>query len=256
MKNNIFIISIMPKPKFAKGSEEAKQFMKMLRDKKQKSLTGKGIFKDISKIIKKTMNKSKKIVDSVKNYSNVIISGRNDYQPKVRKLLLELGSKIIKSAVVMRSPVPTLLTQALNVVSLGSFAKNLKDSPYDTLFHLSLVVELEDSNKLLIEKNEVINMIKNPKTQTKTDIQQVPNIPENLTVDDMLYKAQQIMGKDYFTYSARDNNCQNYIMAILQANNMGNEETFKFVKQETKQLFEGLTNLRKISNTVTNPFTN
>ena len=164
-------------PKFAKGSEEAKQFMKMLRDKKQKSLTGKGIFKDISKVIKKTVNKSKKIVNptinSLKNYANVVISGRNDYQPKVRKLLRELGSKIIKSAVVMRSPVPSLLTQALNVVSLGSFAKNLKDSPYDTLFHLSLVVDLEDGNKLLIEKNEVINMEKNPRTRSKTDIQQV-----------------------------------------------------------------------------------
>jgi hypothetical protein len=40
-------------------------------------------------------------------------------------------------------------------------------------------------------------------------------------------------------------------MAILQANNMGNDENYTFIKQDTKQLFEGLTTLRKVSNTIT-----
>lgn len=216
---------------------------------------GTGILQDITSALKNTftsaVNKSNKLVSSAKKYANVVISGRNDYQPKVRKILSELGTKRIISAIVRRTPVPSILTSALNAVSLGVFAKRFKNAPYDTLFHLSLVLDLEGGTKLLIEKNEVINMDKNPSIPPKTDIQLVSNIPANLSVNDMLQKAQQKMGGYYFSYSARDNNCQDFIMAILQANNMGNDETYKFVKQDTKQLFEGLTTLRKVSNTIT-----
>jgi hypothetical protein len=216
---------------------------------------GVGILQDISSALKNTftsaVKKTKKAVSNVKDYANVVISGRNDYPPKVRKILSELGTKIVKSAMVRRTPVPSVLTSALNAVSLGEFAKRFKNAPYDTLFHLSLVLDLEGGTKLLIEKNEVINMEKNPSIPPKTDIQLVSNIPANLSVNDMLQKAQQKMGGYYFSYSARDNNCQDYIMAILQANNMGNDENYTFIKQDTKQLFEGLTTLRKVSNTIT-----
>ena len=209
---------------------------------------GAGIFGDISSALKNTFTSA---VKKTKDYANVVISGRNDYPPKVRKILSELGTKKIKSAMVRRTPVPSVLTTALNAVSLGEFAKRFKNAPYDTLFHLSLVLDLEGGTKLLIEKNEVINMDKNPSIPPKTDIQLVSNIPANLSVNDMLQKAQQRMGGYYFTYSARDNNCQDFIMAILQANNMGNDENYTFIKQDTKQLFEGLTTLRKVSNTIT-----
>jgi hypothetical protein len=216
---------------------------------------GTGVFEDISNAVKKTyvsvVSKAKKAVSSATKYANVLVQGRNDYPPKVRKIIGDFGTKVIKSAIVRRTPVPSVLTQALNAVSLGSFSKNLKDSPYDTLFHLSLVVELDDGSKILIEKNEVINMDKNPSLPAHTDIQEVPNIPSRLTLNAMLQNAQNRMGDKYFTYSARDNNCQDYIMAILQANNMGNDATSQFVKQDTKQLFEGLTTLRKVSNTIT-----
>ena len=48
------------------------------------------------------------------------------------------------------------------------------------------------------------------------------------------------MGSKYFTYSAKDNNCQDFILAVLKANNIGNEEDYSFVKQDTKSLFENL----------------
>jgi len=40
-------------------------------------------------------------------------------------------------------------------------------------------------------------------------------------------------------------------MALLQANGAGDAETFAFVKQDTKKLYDGLSGLRKISNTLT-----
>jgi hypothetical protein len=55
-----------------------------------------------------------------------------------------------------------------------------------------------------------------------------------------------------FGYSAKDNNCQDFVMGILNGNKIGSDEDRKFVKQDTDQLFQGDNNmLRRISNTVT-----
>jgi hypothetical protein len=59
------------------------------------------------------------------------------------------------------------------------------------------------------------------------------------------------MGNKFFTYSAKDNNCQDFLVNILKANNIGNTDDFNFIKQDTKQLFKDLPFLRKFSNSIT-----
>ena len=54
----------------------------------------------------------------------------------------------------------------------------------------------------------------------------------------------------FLGYSAKSNNCQNFILAILQSNNMANFQNLHFAKQSTQELFS--TSLRKITNTITN----
>jgi hypothetical protein len=248
------------KPKYATEEErilaKRKQTLESNKKKRQQmKMKGDGIFSDISNAIKKTFHtavrKTKNTISDIEKYKDVVLHGRDDYQPKVRKILSEYGDKMVKSAIVMRKPLSSLLMGALNTVSLGQFSKNLKNSPYDKLYHLALIVQLEDGTKLLIEKNEVINMEINPSMPSNAETLEVPNIPSNLIVNDMLIKTQERMGPDYFKYNSKHNNCQNYIINILHANNMGDEATYTFVKQNTKELFEGLTTLRKIANTVT-----
>ena len=58
------------------------------------------------------------------------------------------------------------------------------------------------------------------------------------------------MGNSKFLgYSASQGNCQNFISAILQSNNMTNSQTVLFTKQSTKELYS--TSLRRINNTIT-----
>ena len=246
------------KSKYA--TEEERKLAKRIQTlesnkKKRQQMKGDGIFSDISNAIKKTFHtavrKTKNTISDIEKYKDVVLHGRDDYQPKVRKILSEYGDKMVKSAIVMRKPLSSLLMGSLNTVSLGQFSKNLKNSPYDKLYHLALIVQLEDGTKLLIEKNEVINMEINPSIPSNAETLEVPNIPSNLIVNDMLMKTQERMGPDYFKYNSKHNNCQNYIINILHANNIGDEATYTFVKQNTKELFEGLTTLRKIANTVT-----
>lgn len=190
---------------------------------------------------------------ALKDYATAIIKGRNDYPPKMRDIIAKYGDIPILRMTACRTPVPSLLTSALNVVSLGAFYEKFKNTPYDKLFHLDLRLELalKPRTTILIEKNEVLNAVVNPKTPGKNT--ECSLIPKNkqLTLSKLLEGAKQIQGDKFFKYSAYDNNCQDFIMAVLKGSGVGNEDNFTFIKQDTKELFKDLPGTRKFANTVT-----
>jgi len=187
----------------------------------------------------KRANQGEGIMNKLK-YIKVVLNGRNDYPPKVRGIIEKYGNQEIKSIVIRRNPLQSLMNFALNAVSLGGWNKNMEDKPYDTLFHLSIVLTLNNSTRVVLEKNEVINMDTIIKVAPKTETEDIPDIQPGLTLNTLLNNAKNRMGAKYFTYSAKDNNCQDFILAVLQANNIGNEQDYSFIKHDTKSLFEGL----------------
>lgn len=179
-----------------------------------------------------------------------LLKGRTTYSSRIQTILKNYGNMKIVGATIKRSPVPKLLTTALGALS-NEFAKRLKESPYDKLFHLYLVIQLENGKSLVIEKNETLS-ISEKITKRKEEEQVQVSVPPNLTLSTLLENTKEKMGShDFFGYSAKNNNCQDFMIALLKANNMGNEEVFKFVKQDTAYLFNNLSYLRKISNTLT-----
>ena len=102
---------------------------------------------------------------------------------------------------------------------------------------------------VLLENNEVINMGINehPRFVETYDIK---NVPPNLTVNQLLERTEQRMGRQKFlSYSADDDNHQHFILNVLQAN--GINAGADFVKQNTEGIFENKYNLRKTINTIT-----
>jgi hypothetical protein len=75
------------------------------------------------------------------------------------------------------------------------------------------------------------------------------NIPNGLSLNILLDRTKQLMSGKFLTYSARDNNCQSLILAILQSNNLSTPQNVLFTKQSTQELFTP--QLRKITNTIT-----
>ena len=58
------------------------------------------------------------------------------------------------------------------------------------------------------------------------------------------------MGKTSFlSYSAKDNNCQNFELSLLESNGLSNERNILLTKQSTSALFS--TELRELTNSVT-----
>lgn len=184
--------------------------------------------------------------------AKALILGRNDYPPKVRNILKKYGSEVIVSYKLKRTPVSSLLTSALSAVSMGEFGDRLKNSEYDELFHLFLELTTASGKKISVEKNEVINLEVSPPTRPKEEVEDITsNIPDGLTINELMNNTNKRMGSSFFDYSAKSNNCQHFIINILNANNIGDESNREFVKQDTDFLFENLPYLRKISNTVT-----
>ena len=190
---------------------------------------------------------------SIGGYFHDILHGRNNYPPKVRDILDKYGNKKIRSIVICRVPVSKFLTNALNAASFGQFNKNVDNSPYDKLFHLFIKIIFNDAPSIILEKNEVINsdVIGNKPLPPNTETKIVSSLPLNLTPNIILDNAKNLLGDSFFKYSAKNANCQHFIMAILKGSNIGSQQDIDFVKQNTEELFENLTGLRKLSNSIT-----
>jgi len=221
------------------------------RKASQSQIEGEGILEEISKVGKKIKKGVMKAVETAKDYGKAVIYGRMDYPPKVRNILEDNGNEIVSGLTIMRTPVPKVLTGALSLFSGGEFGKRMERA-FDELFHLFLEIRTQSGKRLSVEKNEVINMDLNPVKRDKTETKVVGKIPSDMTIREMLDKTEEYMGKQkYYSYSAKDNNCQDFIVAIFKANEIGDESDISFIKQDTKQLFKDLPYLRKLSNTLT-----
>jgi hypothetical protein len=251
--------------KSAKREQTLKSNKKKYDEKKQAKVQGEGI-KDIftnlmdkgSNFVEKTVNKGANFVEKtgnkIKEFGKAVIYGRNDYQPKGRNILKKYGEEHIIEIEIGRDPVVPALKGVLNVISGGQFGKNVEKANYDELFHLFMVLTLESGKKIMIEKNEVIVISEAiPARSEKAQYRKVPPPPfhNHINLKTLMDNAQKRMGNKFFTYSAKDNNCQDFLVNVLQASNIGSPDDFSFIKQDTKQLFKDLPFLRKFSNSVT-----
>jgi spore coat polysaccharide biosynthesis protein SpsF (cytidylyltransferase family) len=212
---------------------------------------GKGIFQDVRQkfenITKGVQKQAVDLRDKVVDAGTQAIAKPTKVSAKVRGILKTMGDKPIVSAEVVRSPVQSVVQQAINFVSGGEFKKAIGDAPYDTIFHLMIVMTLEDGKKYSLEKNAIITL---RPTKGRSGESMSVSVA-GLTLKKALEKTEAAMGDLYATYSAKSNNCQDFILAFLKSNDMGDEKVYSFVKQDVGSLFGKSDFLRKFTNTVT-----
>jgi hypothetical protein len=188
----------------------------------------------------------------IKEFVNRVVYGKKDYSASIKKIIDKYGNEEVKEVELHRFVLPTIYTKILSVWTKGETDRRLQEEPKDKLFHISMWVKLGSGTTILVEKNTTINMKVNPTKKDKEEVQSVPMPPNGLTFRSMLEKTQKEMGDDkYFSYSAKDNNCGNYIEAVLKTNGMSSKATYDFINQDTKKILEGYPTLRKITNTLT-----
>ena len=183
------------------------------------------------------MDKFNKFVDDVKKFGKKVLNPDGAYPPNVSKIKNSRGDEIITALTLRRNPVASVITQLMNFVSLGSFNKKLGRLPYDNLYHLSLLVKT-DSGSFVLEKIERLNATTTISTPEGLELLPIKNIPSNLSVLELIQNTEKLMGSKFLPYNPSTNNCQDFIMAILKANNLLTPELQEWVKQNTTSLFK------------------
>jgi len=202
------------------------------------------------KIIKPIGRDLKEFGNSVARNVKSTLSISLEYPPNVKEIMNKFGGEIIREIVIKRTPVSGLLTGTLNIFSLGKFGERMEKS-FDELFHLFMIVTTQNGIRISMEKQERINMGLNPPSRPDEEIEQVSNIPSGLSINQLMENARKRMGNQFFRYDSAINNCQDWILNVLQASGIGDQNNYEFVKQDTAQLFVGLPTLKKVAHTAT-----
>ena len=173
-------------------------------------------------------------------FINVFFKGKRNMPPKAQSVLDNIGDNTILEIKIYRTPLNNNITFLGNLVTNNKLNERMKEIEYDDLYHLYMIIRMSNGKNLLVEKNEVINISLNiPKTSNKTEMMEITDIPNELTINTFINNTRNFMGeKKFYLYDAFNNNCQYFIIGLLKANKMGNETIFNFAKQDIKFLFK------------------
>jgi hypothetical protein len=159
--------------------------------------------------------------------------------PDVRYFLQDFGDFTITSISACRSPIPSVIETAANVISLGKWDKRKADLNYDKMFHLYLLMSIQKGYRtinFILEKNDVVKITHNP-SLVDTDCIYIP-IPVNrkITFNQFITNAEKVHPNTFWLYNAKYNNCQDFLLLLLQTSNLGTKEDYSFIKQNVDDL--------------------
>jgi len=172
---------------------------------------------------------------------NKILDFKDHIPQNVKTALNRIGEKTIISARCGRTPVQAIIQGALKTVA---------NVPYDDLFHLFIELTLDNGQKWVLEKIERINLVKEDRSKKK-GAEFTSSFPVNKTVNELFENTRNKMGARFLPYQSASNNCQVFIMGVLDGNGLNNSDLTSFVKQDTKAIFKNNPVLRKFANTLT-----
>ena len=181
------------------------------------------------------------MLQRLKKTANALILGRKGISPNVDKFLRDHGDEPITEMIISRNEISSLLIGSMKLIST-----QFRERVSSKLYHLKLLIKTSHSN-ISLEKNEVITISVYKMNYNAENL--YVTFPPGLSINILLQNTRDKMGNSFLTYSARDNNCQNFILALMQSNFLDNPRNVLFTKQSTSDLFD--VNLRKITNTIT-----
>lgn len=182
-----------------------------------------------------------------------IISNLLDARPKILNDLIKIeGNAIIEKIDICREPISIIFEKLLSVFSIGEIVNKMKNRDYDRLFHLYVVVYLNNGSVYRIEKNQRINVIKYPKKDNNTECKTIDLKSSDIRFGKFITEPEKDMDGLY-RYNAFLFNCQNYIKRLLNTNGINEFNDFILQKVDDlappflKKIVRGITDMAAIS---------
>lgn len=221
-----------------KAEKNIEQFKKQHKIKEFPYIgkNGKGIVDFFKRGVKKVKDAAIEVKDRI---VSAIKGPRQHGSPAVRKFLEKYGDEPIIEAFVARKPLASMITKVANWLTNGVFDRNKQNLGYDDIYHLYLVVKLQNGLYVRVEKNHVVELqIMTP--DPKAD-QVAVAVKGDTTLNSMFQKGEQLAGSTKFwTYHPITNNCQYFIRYLLKGSGMWNGDLEKFVLQDAQGLVKDI----------------
>ena len=146
------------------------------------------------------------------------------------------GNKQIRRIIVSRIPVSAKVQYLAEIITAGGWSSNMKKLNYDEIYHLFLLVELDDGLLFKIEKNSRVDITLNNNKlgDTMINITDIDN-----TLNDMFDNAEKLFGGErLYRYDPFKTNCQVLLIDLLTAINKITPELRTYIMQNAAALVE------------------
>lgn len=173
-------------------------------------------------------------VDFIKNPLGWLRKRTLDGRPRIlNELMKREGEQIITKIRVCREPVKSIIQKLINVFTFGIFKRAISKMNYDTVYHLYIVITLNNGNTYSLEKNERVNVIVGPKAGECLNMDYGRS-----SLNDFILNAEKREIPGFYRYDAFKDNCQKWIYDLMNSN--GIEQFNNFILQDVSSLAPGL----------------
>jgi hypothetical protein len=175
------------------------------------------------------------IKERIQGVVKSITGTRDNFKPSMRAHLEKDGDTPITGISIARTVLGRTFTKVLGMIQkLGNHIPNV---PHDYLFHVFAIIKLSNGSSYIIEKNQDLNMVKYS-PRPNQEVVALSSVPSGLTMNKMLETTINKVGKErVFHYSAFSNNCQRFLMDLLESNNVSLSQSEKsFILQDVSDL--------------------
>ena len=146
------------------------------------------------------------------------------------------GNKHIRKITVSRTPIGAKIKYVADLITLGGFSANMKKLNYEDVYHLFMLVELDDGTLFRIEKNSRVDITLNDRRLGETMIN-IDNI--NHTLNDMFNNAEKEYGLErLYRYDPFKTNCQMLLVDLLTSINKMTPQLKTYIMQSAASLIE------------------
>jgi len=156
---------------------------------------------------------------------------------KIQNLYKKVKNDKVVELEIFRRPVGKAIEKALDAFSGNAVDKFFKNTKYDKLFHLGIIV----NKKYLFHKQENFTIETIPGGYKKfvkgkeLELSPVSGFSDDLTIKRMFRDTRKLMGEaKFYGYDAFKNNCQKFVVKVMEA--IGAKYDKDFVLQDLKKL--------------------
>jgi hypothetical protein len=165
---------------------------------------------------------------------------------KVQNLYKKVKNDKVVELEIFRRTVGRAIEKALDAFSGNSVEKFFKETEYDKLMHLGIII----NKKYLFHKIENFEISTIPGGYKKfvkgkeLELKPVSGFSDDLTIKRMFRDTRKLMGeKKFYGYDSFSNNCQRFVIKVMTA--IGAKFDKKFVLQDLKKLSKSVPSFTK-----------